>query len=219
VASRDTLTHLFERIYHFLQRLKHYIGMPLTEEITELLGKVVVQLLSLLAFSTKMMADKGISESIHSISTLLADSGSEIFMKRLLGRTDVEDALLRLDHLTKEDGLMIGARNLAVMHHADSVIRDVDGRHKIIRKLTEDIDGNIHVTKTLTEDVGQKMNAIEGIARNMDANAKASKRCTQPPLSLFVHLLTPFISLSFQIGCQNSNGRHSKFVVPRWCHR
>jgi len=207
VASRDTLTHLFEHIYHFLQRLKHYIGIPLTEESTELSGKIMVQLLSLLALSTKMMADKGISESIHSISTLLVDSGSETFVKRLLGRTDVEDALLQLDLLTKEEGLMIGARNLAVMHHVDSVLRDVDGRFKVTRKLTEDIDGNIHVTKTLTGDVGQKMNAIEGVARNMDANAKTSKRCTQPPLSLFVHLLTPFISLSFQIVCRNSNGR------------
>ena len=33
-------------------------------------------------------------------------------MKRLVGRTDVEDALARLDMLTKEENLMAAARNL-----------------------------------------------------------------------------------------------------------
>jgi hypothetical protein len=36
----------------------------------------------------------------------LADYGSEKFMKRLMGRKDVEDAFLRLDSHTKEECLM-----------------------------------------------------------------------------------------------------------------
>ena len=64
VASHDTLIHLFERINFFLQRLKTYTGIPLTNESTELLGKIMAQLLSVLALSTKAMTDKRISESI-----------------------------------------------------------------------------------------------------------------------------------------------------------
>ena len=61
----DMLTNLFERIHFFLQRLTNYAGIPLTEALTELLGKIMAQLISLLAFSTKMMTDKIISESFH----------------------------------------------------------------------------------------------------------------------------------------------------------
>ena len=60
--SHDTLVDLFERIHFFVQRLKTYTGIPLTNELTELLGKVMAQLLSILALSTKAMSDRRISE-------------------------------------------------------------------------------------------------------------------------------------------------------------
>jgi len=62
VTSRDTLMHLFERIHFFLQRLKGYTQILLTDEFIELLGKVMAQLLSILALSTKAMTDRRISE-------------------------------------------------------------------------------------------------------------------------------------------------------------
>ena len=72
-ASHDTIMHLFERILLFLQRLDHYTGMPLTDALTELLGKIMAQLLSILALSTKAMTDRRISESDHSLYLSLAD--------------------------------------------------------------------------------------------------------------------------------------------------
>jgi hypothetical protein len=64
-ASHDTIMHLFERIHLFLQRLSRYTGMPLTDDLTELLGKIMAQLLFILALSTKAMTDRRISESDH----------------------------------------------------------------------------------------------------------------------------------------------------------
>ena len=64
MGSHDILVHLFERIHFFIQRLKTYTRIPLTNELTELLGKVMAQLLSILALSTKAMSDGRISESI-----------------------------------------------------------------------------------------------------------------------------------------------------------
>ncbi len=45
---------------------------------------------------------------------LSADYGLEKFLKKLVGRKDDEDAVLRLDMLTKEESLMVMARNLEV---------------------------------------------------------------------------------------------------------
>jgi hypothetical protein len=61
VANHDTLIHLFERINFFLQRLKSYIGIPLTDEMTELLGKIMAVLISIFALSTKAMSEGRIS--------------------------------------------------------------------------------------------------------------------------------------------------------------
>ena len=55
MASHDTLVNLFERIQCFLQRLAIYTEMSLTPEMTELLGKIMGQLLIILALSTKQM--------------------------------------------------------------------------------------------------------------------------------------------------------------------
>ena len=144
MASYKTLVHIFERIHFFVQRLNSYTGIPLTKDLTELLGKIMAQVLSILGLSTKAMTERRTSESVHGLCSYLADYGSEKFLKRLIGRTDVEDALLRLDSLTREESLMAVAKNLEVTHY-------VDGNVKDIKVLTEDIDGNVKAVKERTQ--------------------------------------------------------------------
>ncbi|KAH9967018.1 hypothetical protein BJV74DRAFT_968858 [Russula compacta] len=84
----------------------------------------MAQLLSILALSTKSMTERRIKK----------------FLKRLVGKTEVEDALSRLDTLTKEESLMTVARTLEITHGVDSVVRDVDGNVK-------EIDHNVRTTK------------------------------------------------------------------------
>jgi hypothetical protein len=56
--------HLFERIHLFLQRLNSYTRISLTREFTELLGKIMAQVLSILALSTKLITERRISEFV-----------------------------------------------------------------------------------------------------------------------------------------------------------
>ena len=65
IASYETLINLFERTQLFLQRLNHYITASLTPEMTELLGKILAQVLSVLALSTKEMKERRLSVLIH----------------------------------------------------------------------------------------------------------------------------------------------------------
>jgi len=139
VASRDMLINLFERI-HFLNSCA---GIPLTNGLMELLGKIMAQILSILALSTRAMTERRTSELISSLCSSLIDCDPETFLKRLVGRTDVEDALLRLDFLTKEESLMTIARSLEVTHHVDSIVRDIDGNVKVTK------DGEQHVLSVL----------------------------------------------------------------------
>ncbi|KAH9953185.1 hypothetical protein BC827DRAFT_1159378 [Russula dissimulans] len=56
-ASHDTLMHLFERVHFSLQRLNTYIGIPLIHEFTDQLGRIMSQLLFILAVSTKAITN------------------------------------------------------------------------------------------------------------------------------------------------------------------
>jgi hypothetical protein len=136
VASHDKLIHLFERINFFLQRLDIHTEIPLTNDLTELLGKIMAELLSILAISTKEMTDRKMSELIRSLSLLAADHGSEMFLKRLVGKMVVEDGLERLDMLTKEESLMAVTRNLKVTHQVDDNVMAVKGSvHNIMMSM------------------------------------------------------------------------------------
>jgi hypothetical protein len=66
IASYKTLINLFERTQFFLQRLNQYTAAPLTPEMTELLAKILAQVVSVLAFSTKAMKEGRISVFICS---------------------------------------------------------------------------------------------------------------------------------------------------------
>jgi len=138
--------------------------MPLANEWTELLGKIMAQILFILALSTKAMKEGRLSELSPVQCSLVADYVSEKFFKKLAGKTDVEDAFLRLESLTKEESLMTVAKNLEVTF-------DVDGNVKKIQGLAEDIDNRVHV--------------IEGATQSIDQNVKAAHERTQYFPSIF----------------------------------
>jgi hypothetical protein len=133
VASYDTLISLFERIHFFLERMNRYRAIPLTTAMVELLGKIMAQVLSILALSTKAMTEGRMSRSIHFDVPFFADYQTERFFKGLAGQKDIDDALLRLDTLTTEETVTTVARNLEVTHH--------------VKELTNDIRDNVIITK------------------------------------------------------------------------
>jgi hypothetical protein len=64
----------------------------------------------------------------------LADYDPETFLKTLVGKRGVEDVLLRLDSLTKEESLMAVARNLEATHAVDRIVRGVDSNVKAAKE-------------------------------------------------------------------------------------
>ena len=60
------ISDLFERMQGFLQRLGIYIGIPLTPAMTDVLGKIMAEVLSIFGLVTKEMKQSGFSELAHS---------------------------------------------------------------------------------------------------------------------------------------------------------
>lgn len=117
----------------------------------EILVKVMVEVLSILAIATK---------EINQSSTSALISGSWPFffthrslgalLKKLVGRTDIEDALRRLEKLTQEEASMATAESLKATHdihnkveNVGSKVKDVDNR---VRDIGDKIIDGAHIT-------------------------------------------------------------------------
>ena len=151
MASYELLVHLFERVDFFLKRLKSYTAVRrLSPEMMVLLVKIIAQVLSVLAISTKVMKQKRISVSILSLHPFLADYDAEQIMKRLAGRRDVEDALQRLDALTNAEGLMAAARTLEVIDNVDADVIDVK---EVVHRVGDNVGANLKLTQHVEQQV------------------------------------------------------------------
>ncbi|KAH9177267.1 hypothetical protein EDB89DRAFT_2240064 [Lactarius sanguifluus] len=95
-ASHDALVDLFERIQFFLKRLGVHTRISPTKDMVEILVKIMAEVIGILSIATKEMQR----------------SRTEMYLRKLLGRTDIEDALKKLDSLTQEEVRMAIAQVL-----------------------------------------------------------------------------------------------------------
>jgi hypothetical protein len=72
-----------------------------------------------------------------------------MFLKRIMGKTDVENAFQILDTLTKEENLMTAARTFEATH---------------------DIKTDVKATHELTQHVDNKVTVIEEVLQQVDDN-------------------------------------------------
>ena len=63
-ASRDALIELFDKIADFFVRLKTYIEVPPTPAMTNVMGKIMAEVLCMLAIATKEMKQRRTSEFV-----------------------------------------------------------------------------------------------------------------------------------------------------------
>ena len=106
------LVDLFERIGRFFRRLESYTERAASEGMTDMMMEVAVEVLSVLAIVTVEIKQTRRSQFITNKFWGLTHVSLEKFLKKLLGRNDVENALKRLDRLTQEEAKMATAEVL-----------------------------------------------------------------------------------------------------------
>ncbi|KAF8494338.1 hypothetical protein F5888DRAFT_652217 [Russula emetica] len=126
-ASQDTLIDIFERMENFFQRLGIYTNLSPTPEMIDMIVKIMVEVLSILAIATKEMKQ----------------SRTRKYLKKLIGRTDLEDALKRLEKLTNEEVRMATAQVLKATHTVDDRVRVVENRVLDVDNKVTDVDDRV----------------------------------------------------------------------------
>ena len=88
-------------------------------------------------------------------------------MKRLIGRTDMEDAMKRLDKLTQEEVRMAVAENLKATHAVDERLRGVARTVGAIDNKVVGVDDNVAIVKdnvaTVKDNVAIVKDSVVGV--------------------------------------------------------
>jgi hypothetical protein len=88
--------------------------------MTDIIVKIMVEVLNIFAIATKEMKEGRASVSLPGTTLMWANRRPETFLKKLVGWKEIEDALRRLDRLTRltQEALMAAAQIIKGMPHA-----------------------------------------------------------------------------------------------------
>jgi hypothetical protein len=78
-ASYEALIDLFASFDNFLSRLSIYTEIPLTPALTNVLVKIIIELISTLALATKQVKQRRFSESVLVVTTIDSMGRREIY--------------------------------------------------------------------------------------------------------------------------------------------
>jgi hypothetical protein len=111
----------------FFKRLEKYIKVRPTAALTDVIVKIMVEVLSILGIVTKEIGQGKLSTSFRHLDIYAKfDVRAERFFKKLVGMKDVEDALQRMDKLTQEEALMAAAEGLTIIRDIGDKAEGID---------------------------------------------------------------------------------------------
>jgi hypothetical protein len=142
-------------------RLEKYIHFWPTTVMTNIIVKVMVEVISTLGVVTKEISRGRTSTTFFIDVTQKDDLRAEKFLKKRAGRKAVEDAFLRLDKLTPEEALMAAAETM-------TVTRDIDDTVKVVDKKLENVDERVLGIDMRTEVIEDKVEGVDSKVQGVD---------------------------------------------------
>jgi hypothetical protein len=101
--------------------------------MSEIVTKILVEVLSVLSLATKQIKQGRLSKFLCMICVyLVCDVKLEKFAKKLLGESEIEDVLHRLDRLTLDEARMTGTETLQIVHGLVSNMKLVMGGTRLL---------------------------------------------------------------------------------------
>ena len=173
------LVDIFGRIEGFFVRLEIYTGVPLTPEMTEKMVQITVEILGILAVATNEIGQSRASEFDFRSRLLEIDIVLEKFLKKVAGRTDLEDGLRKLEKLINEEIAIASARLLNVTDKIDNnVTRVGEG--------VRGVDGKVQAVKDEIQLVNGNVKAVEDKVRAVAEGGQNLFRKSLPPSQTFI---------------------------------
>ncbi|KAH9055857.1 hypothetical protein EDB83DRAFT_2614803 [Lactarius deliciosus] len=159
-ASQNALVDLFGRLESFFKRLEAYIKVRPTTAMTDIIVKIMVEVLSIVGIVTKEVRQ---GRTVR-------------YLKELIGRKDVEDALLRLDKLTQEEALMAAAEALMITRNVDDKVKAVGERLEGVDKRVQSVDMKVDGIDDKVQSVDSKVQGVDSKVQDVDRNVQGVDR-------------------------------------------
>ncbi|KAF8487429.1 hypothetical protein DFH94DRAFT_678453 [Russula ochroleuca] len=151
-ADEDTLIDVLERMESFFRRLEIYTEVPATTEMMDTIILIMVEVLSILGIATKEIKQGRMKK----------------YGKKLIGRTDMADALKRLDKLTQEEARMAVAQNLKATHTVDERVRGVANMAVAIDNRVAGVDDRVASVDDRVAKVDDKVASVDDKVASID---------------------------------------------------
>ena len=87
--------------------------------------KIMLELLSVLALATKQISQKRFSKCAVAYTLSIAQRDTVKFAKKLLGESEIEGTLQRLDRLTQDEARIGVAETLRVVHGLVGNVKEI----------------------------------------------------------------------------------------------
>ena len=116
----------------FVKRLGIYTKIDLTPIMTDIIVKIMIELLSVLSLATKQITQKRFSKCAVAYAWSKVYCVTVKFTKKLLGETEIEAILQRLDRLTQDEARIGVAETLGVVHGLVGNVKEImEGAHDL----------------------------------------------------------------------------------------
>ena len=160
-------------------RLEIYAGVPLTPAMTDKMVQITVEVLNILSTATKEIEQSRTSEFDLRLTLFEADIGSEKFLKRVAGRTDLEDGLKKLEKLTNEEIAMASARLLKVTDNIDNKVMGIGESVRGVDEKVQAVRGDVQVVGGEVQVVKGEVQLAKGEVQVVKGEVKVVKRGVQ----------------------------------------
>jgi archaellum component FlaC len=98
------------------------------------------------------------------------------YVKKLVGRSDIEDALSRLDGLTQDEARMAAAQGLKATREVDDKVETVEGKVQGVDDKVQDVDHKVQGVDDRVRDVDGKIDlVIDGMQLTLNLPAHVTE--------------------------------------------
>ena len=171
---------MFERIECFFQRLEIYPKAAFNQEMMDIITNIMVEVLNVLGIATKEIR-QGRTSTLPLYNCVavnrIIERLSEKYLKKLIGRTDLEDALKRLEMLTQEETRMVAAQVLNVANTIDDRVQGIADNMLGVDNRVAGIDDRVgDVSNRLKEQVkgvNEQVTGVDDRVKDVNDQVKA----------------------------------------------
>ena len=130
--------------------------------MTDMMVKIIVEILDILGTATKEMKQSRASKLIQYPTSLEAEICPEKFLKKIAGITRLEDGLKKLDKMTNEEARMANAEVMRLSHGINKKVEGVDEK-------VQDVGGQV---KGLVKTVHEQVQGVDERVIGVEGNVK-----------------------------------------------